>query len=94
MNIRELIGSNMIFKNKNDWTKITQLREELKVYNMYDFLNNISSLMLLPENQSKSVIFQLMISTALSIPENECNLNSKMSIGKLKYFIKSFYVTL
>lgn len=91
MNIKELIGSNMIFKNKNDLTKITQLREELKVYNMYDFLNNISSLMLLPENQSKSVIFQLMISTALSIPDNEFNLENKMSIGKLKYFIKSFY---
>ncbi|MCI5521359.1 MAG: hypothetical protein MR411_01910 [Tenericutes bacterium] len=91
MNIKELIKDNIISKNNSDLTRIIQLREELKKYNMYDFLNNTSSLMLMPENQSKSVIFQLMISTALSIPENEFNSDNKISIGKFKYFIKSFY---
>lgn len=75
---------------KHDSDKIKKLREELKNYDLVDFLCNISALMLIPENQSKSVIFQCMISTALSINKNEFNSNNKMSIGKFKTIVSAF----
>ena len=75
---------------KQDMKEILKLRNELKNYNMIDFLKNISALILFPENQSKSVIFQCMISTALSIPKGEMNINNNMSIGKFKQIVKRF----
>ena len=53
---------------KQDYKRMIELREELKNYNLVDFIKKVSALMLFPQNQSKSVIFQSMISTALSIP--------------------------
>lgn len=69
---------------------ITSIREELLNYNMVDFLEKVSALMLIPENQSKSVIFQIMISTALSLRENEFNSNNIMSYRKFKIFVNKF----
>ena len=76
--------------NKWDMEKILKLRDELCNYNMFDFLTKVSTLMLIPQNQSKSVIFQCMISTALSISNENINFNCKMSSGKFKYFISEF----
>lgn len=75
------------FKDKK---RILQLRTELKKYNLFDFLNQISSLMLVPENQSKFQIFQVIISTSLSLNENEFNENNHISRPKLDYFIEEF----
>lgn len=75
---------------KKDEEEIYKLRNELKNYNLIDFLKKISVLMLFPINQSKSVIFQCMISTALSIPEDEINTSNNMSIGKFKKIVNRF----
>ncbi len=75
---------------RKDISKINELRRELKNYDLKDFLCNISALLLIPENQSKSVIFQCMISTALSINQNEFNRNNKMSIEKFKSIVTEF----
>lgn len=74
----------------SDIIEILKIRDELKKYNMIDFLEKVSSLMLFPINQSKSVIFQCIISTALSIPENEMNKNNIMSSGKFRKIINEF----
>ena len=57
---------------------------------MLDFLKKVSALMLFPINQSKSVIFQCMISTALSIPKDEINNSNNMSIGKFRKIVNKF----
>ena len=82
---------NKLKKYDNEDLKIiTSIREELSNYNMVDFLEKVSTLMLIPENQSKSVIFQIMISTALSLNETEFNNDNIMSYGKFKNFVSKF----
>ena len=89
--IPELVFNNNMEKlNKEDAEAIKHLREELKNYNMIDFLLQISGLILIPENQSKSVIFQAIISTALSLKHDDFKSENIMSRNKLEYFIKEF----
>lgn len=76
--------------DNEDMKIITSIRKELSNYNMVDFLEKVSTLMLIPENQSKSVIFQIMISTALSLSENEFNSDNIMSYGKFRTFVSRF----
>lgn len=83
-------NNNMKKLNKGDIKVIKRLREELKNYNMIDFLSQISGLILIPENQSKSVIFQAIISTALSLKPEDLKCENIMSRNKLEYFIKEF----
>ena len=75
---------------REDYKRMIELREELKNYNLVDFIKKVSALMLFPQNQSKSVIFQGMISTALSIPKEEMNENNNMSAGKFNKIVKRF----
>ena len=75
---------------RKDEEEIHKLRNDLKNYNMLDFLKKVSALMLFPINQSKSVIFQCMISTALSIPKDEINNSNNMSIGKFRKIVNKF----
>lgn len=91
MMIPELIFNNNIkILNKSDIKIIKRLREELKNYNMIDFLSQISGLILIPENQSKSVIFQAIISTALSLKLDDFESEKIMGRDKFEYFIKEF----
>lgn len=76
--------------NKSDMMEIEELKKELKNYNIYDFLLGVSSLNLIPENQSKSIIFNAIISVALSIPLCDYNMNNKISMGKFKSIVKKF----
>lgn len=85
-----VFNNNMEKLNKGDAKVIKHLRDELKNYNMIDFLSQISGLILIPENQSKSVIFQAIISTALSLKYDDFKNENIMSRNKLEYFIKEF----
>ena len=85
-----IFNENVKKLNKGDIEIIKRLREELKNYNMFDFLAQISGLILIPENQSKSVIFQSIISTALSLKSEDFKCVNIMSHNKLEYFIKEF----
>lgn len=75
---------------KEDYEELLKIREELKKYNMFEFIKRVSALMLFPKNQSKSVIFQSMISTALSISRDEMNENNIMSMGKFNKIVNRF----
>jgi len=90
MNPKLFFNNNMNKFRDGDKSQVLKLREEFKNYNMFDFLAQISSLMLLPENQSKSVIFQIIISTALSLKNDEFKIDNYMSRNKLEYFINEF----
>lgn len=76
--------------NNSDILKIEKLKKEIKNYNIYDFLLGVASLNLIPENQSKSLIFNTIISAAFSIPMTDYNMNNKMSMGKFKSIVKRF----
>ena len=76
--------------NNSDILKIESLKNEIKNYDIYDFLLGVSSLNLIPENQSKSIIFNTIISTALSIPITDYNMNNKISMGRFKSIVKKF----
>lgn len=80
------------FENSNtsDLRKIESLKNTIKNYDVYDFINSVSALNLIPSNQSKSVIFNVIISTALSIPKEEINFSNKMTTSKFRRIIKDF----
>lgn len=87
---RKLIQSQMKEEDNKDLEQIENLKQEIKNYDIYDFLAGVSALNLIPRNQSKSVIFNCIISATLSIPLDEVNFNNKMGISKFKTIIKSF----
>lgn len=74
----------------SDLKKIESLKHTIKNYDIYDFINSVSALNLIPNNQSKSVIFNVIISTALSIPKEEINFSNKMSMSNFRKIIKDF----
>lgn len=86
----ELVKQFINKDNKLDMDKIKELKNKIKNYDIYDFINSISALSLVPNNQSKSVIFNAIISTALSIPKEDINFSNKMSINKLKKIVREF----
>ena len=49
---------------------------------MIDFISQISGLILIPENQSKSVIFQAIISTALSLKPEEMKSDMEKGVAE------------
>ena len=87
---RKLIQLQMKEADNKDLEQIENLKKEIQNYDIYDFLAGVSALNLIPRNQSKSVIFNCIISATLSIPLDEINFNNKMGISKFKTIIKSF----
>lgn len=86
----ELVNKSINQDNESDIDKIEYLKNQIKNYDIYDFINSISALNLIPNNQSKSVIFNTMISTALSIPKEDINFSNKISISKFKKLVREF----
>ena len=59
-------------------------------YNTVDFILNVSALMLIPQNQSKAVVFQSMINAALTLPIETTYNKNKMSITRFKEIVHGF----
>lgn len=85
-----LINNELKKIKKRTTSEIAQIVAEISKYNTIDFIKNISALMLFPQNQSKSVIFQAMISAALSLPSETKDLTNKMSITTFKRIVDRF----
>lgn len=75
---------------KNTVSETDKIIEEIAKYNTVDFIANVSALMLIPQNQSKAVIFQAMINAALTLPIEKTKLSNKMSITTFKRIVKAF----
>ena len=75
---------------KKTESELEKIIEVIANYNTIDFIANVSALMLIPQNQSKEVIFQTMINAALSLPIEKTKLDNKMSITTLKKIVKEF----
>ena len=85
-----LINNELKKTKKRITSEIAQIVAEISKYNTIDFIKNISALMLFQQNQSKSVIFQTMISAALSLPSETKDLPNKMSITTFKRIVDRF----
>ena len=75
---------------ENDCAKIDILIEEIAKYNVVDFIMGVSALMMFPQNQAKSIIFQTIINSALTISVDKINSANKISITKFKKIVREF----
>ncbi len=75
---------------KKTESEIDKIIEAIAKYNTIDFIENVSALMLIPQNQSKAIIFQAMINAALTLPIEKTKLDIKMSITTFKKIVKEF----
>ena len=75
---------------ENDCAKIDILIEEIAKYNVVDFIMGVSALMMFPQNQAKSIIFQTIINSALTISVDKINSANKISITRFKKIVREF----
>ena len=78
---------------KETVSETEKLIEEISKYNTIDFIMGVSALMLIPQNQSKTIIFQAMLNAALTLPAEKTNLKNKMSITTFKKIVREFEKT-
>lgn len=76
--------------NSKDLDEIEYLKGIIKQYDTFDFLAGISALMLIPENQSKTVIFNCIICATLSVSLDQANNRNRMGISKFREIVSSF----
>lgn len=76
-----------IYNNNEDVTKIEAVIEKMKNYDIYDFLNRLSALYLLPENQNKGVLIDALIQAILYKDISNFNSKTVMSSGRFKGII-------
>lgn len=76
------------FSDKNgDYEEMRKILSEVKNYDVFDFLARLSALNLVPENQNKSFLFDVLVSSLLTIDRTEYTSNIKMSNGKFRQII-------
>lgn len=74
-------------KKNSDIFIINEILNEVKKYNVYDFISRVSALRLIPENQSKAVVLDCLIACVLTIKKEEVKSNIIMSSGKFRSII-------
>lgn len=73
--------------NNDDGTKLEVLIGKIKNYDIYDFLNRLSALYLLPENQNKGVLIDALIQAILYKDKSKFNSKTVMSSRRFKNLI-------
>ena len=73
---------------KETVSETEKLIEEIAKYTTIDFIMGVSALMLIPQNQSKAIIFQAMLNATLTLPAEKTKLENKMSITTFKKYWK------
>ncbi len=84
MNIKRILDEFNLEDNKT----IQKLREEIIKYNVDDYFIKIATLILYPQNQSKNILFNVMIATGLTI-DKQTNKKS-MPYNKFKEITLKF----
>lgn len=64
--------------------------EELRKYDVVDFLSKVSALYLLPNNQNKTLVLDTLIATVLEKPETYFSGTAKISNNKFKTIVNTF----
>ncbi|ASN03852.1 hypothetical protein [Virgibacillus necropolis] len=78
---------NQFYDKTHDIKAMQSILNEIKKYNVYDFVARVSALNLLPENQNKSILFDALITSILTIKRTEYTSTNKMSNGKFRKII-------
>lgn len=67
---------------------VERILNEVKKYDVYDIIEKLSALNLIPENQNKATIIEPIIAAILTLPKSELTSEYKISIGKLKKIVR------
>ncbi len=77
-----------IYDVSEDKKVLKAIIEDIKKYDVFDFISKLSSLNLLIENQNKSILFDALINAVLSIPIDQYSSNAKISNSKFRKIIE------
>lgn len=78
---------NKAYNKSGDYKVMQCIINEVKKYDVYDFISRLSALNLVPENQNKSILFDALIGSLLTISQSEYTSTIKMSSGKFRKII-------
>ncbi|QTH40277.1 hypothetical protein J4772_22090 [Cohnella sp. LGH] len=78
---------NQMYDKSKDFKLMQSILNEVKKYDIFDFIARVSALNLVPENQNKSILFDALIASLLSIKRAEYTSFNKMSNGKFRRVI-------
>jgi len=82
---------NKFYKDEKGGDKdiIEKILQEIKEYDIYDFISKLVALNLVPENQNKATIIEPVIAAMLTLNKDEIASKYKVSIGRFKKILKS-----
>lgn len=75
--------------NQDLMSELENIVEQVKKYNVLDFIIKLSSLYVLPENQSKTVVLDPLMQSLLNLDSSFFNNTKPMSYGRFKTVIRS-----
>ncbi len=75
------------YNKSRDKIEIQSILDEVIKYDIFDFLAKLSALNLIPENQNKSVLFDALVASILSLNRADYTSKNKMSSGKFRNII-------
>ncbi|AKC63121.1 Uncharacterised protein [Clostridium sporogenes] len=78
---------NKLYDKPGDYKKMQFIINEVKRYDVFDFISRVSALNLIPENQNKSILFDALIESLLTLNRSEYNSSIKISSGKFRKII-------
>ena len=78
---------NKLYNESGDYIEMKCIINEVKKYDIFDFISRVSALNLVPENQNKSILFDALIGSLLTINRSEYTSTIKMSSGKFRKII-------
>lgn len=76
-----------MYDNSKDTQTIERIINKLKKYDIFDFIDRIPALNLVPKNQNKCILFDALIESILCSDISMHNSNNIMSSGKFKNII-------
>lgn len=79
---------NKFYDKSRDFQKMQKVVNEVKKYDVFDFISRVSALNLIPENQNKSILLDPLIASLLTLKQKEYISTHKMSNGKFRNIIK------
>lgn len=76
------------YNKSRDNKVLKKIIDEIKKYDVFDFISRVSALNLIPENQNKSILLDAIIASLLTLKRDKYTSTNKMSSGKFRNLIK------
>jgi len=78
---------NSFYDKSSDYIKMQKILKEVRKYDVFDFIARVSALNLVPENQNKSILFDALIASLLTLKRSEYNSTNKISSSEFRKII-------